>query len=188
MTPDSTPSALQRLSRWIRFAAIAFATCVVAIHSLGWFWPEVAGKAHHASHGVMLLAGVPLNLLATLEPGERVLVSVVSVPYLVVFVWAFYRLVKMLRGFERGAFFDRETVGHLRAFAGLLLLAKLLSLLAMHLRVALVVHVLGHNKSRFVVNLSSDDLSILLMCALFFAIAYMMEEGRKLAEENREFV
>jgi hypothetical protein len=27
-----------------------------------------------------------------------------------------------------------------------------------------------------------------LLCALFFAIAAMMEEGRKLAEENREFV
>ena len=85
-------------------------------------------------------------------------------------------------------FFERATVGHLRAFSGYLLLAKLLSLLAMHARVAAMVHLVGHEHVRAVVNLSADDMSVLLMCALFFLIARMMEEGRKLAEENRGFV
>ena len=31
-------------------------------------------------------------------------------------------------------------------------------------------------------------LAVLLMCGLFFVVAKMMEEGRRLAEENREFV
>jgi hypothetical protein len=78
-------------------------------------------------------------------------------------------------------------VSDLRAFSGLLLIAKGLALLAMHVRVGLVVHLLG-TKTRMAINLSSDDLAILLLCALFFAIAGMMEEGRRLAEENRGFV
>jgi uncharacterized membrane protein (DUF4010 family) len=94
----------------------------------------------------------------------------------------------MLRQFEVGRFFERETVSDLRAFSGLLLVAKFLSLAAMHARTAIVVHLVGHENARLSVNLSADDLAILLLCALFFAIAGMMEEGRRLSEENREFV
>jgi hypothetical protein len=94
----------------------------------------------------------------------------------------------MLREFERGNFFARETVSDLRAFSGLLLVAKGLALLAMHVRAATVMHLLDAKTAHLAINLSSDDLAILLLCALFFAIAGMMEEGRRLAEENREFV
>ena len=52
----------------------------------------------------------------------------------------------------------------------------------------LVRGVLGHESVRAMVNLSSDDMAVLLMCALFFLIARMMEEGRRLAEENRGFI
>jgi hypothetical protein len=119
---------------------------------------------------------------------DRLLIASISLPYLAALIWAFYRLDRMLRGFGRGEFFERETVGHLRAFSGFLLIAKLLSLLAMHARVGALVHLLGHEHVRVMVNLSSDDMAVLLMCALFFLIARMMEEGRRLAEENRGFI
>jgi hypothetical protein len=134
------------------------------------------------------LGGLPANALADLSLGDRLLIGAISLPYLAALVWAFYQLDRMLRGFERGEFFERETVGHLRAFSGYLLLAKLLSLLAMHARVGALVHLLGQERIHTMVNLSSDDMAVLLMCALFFLIARMMEEGRRLAEENREFI
>ena len=184
MTP--TPSAVQRLSRWIRYGAVLFVVCVLLIYAFTWMWPG----ASHGHHAVMALhlAGVSMSTLASLGLGDRLLIAAVSLPYLATLVWAFHRLVQMLRLFEAGRFFERETVSHLRAFSGLLLIAKLLALVAMHVRVAMVVHLFGHQTGRIAVNLSSDDLAILLLCALFFAIAGMMEEGRRLAEENREFV
>ena len=137
---------------------------------------------------VVHIAGLPANAMAALSITERLLIAAISLPYLCALVWAFYRLGKMLSGFERAEFFERATVGHLRAFAGYLLLAKVFSLAAMHLRVSVMVHMLGHQNMPVRLNLSNDDMAVLLMCALFFLVARMMEEGRRLAEENREFV
>lgn len=182
--PSISPS-LARLCRWIRYGAVFFVAAVIAIYLVAWISPDIT----HHRHPVLHLAGLPGNVIAGFTLEQRALLAAVSVPYLAVLVWAFYRLVRMLRAFERGAFFERQTVSDLRAFSGLLLLSKLLSLAAMHVRVAIAMHLMEPHKARVgIINLSSDDLAIVLLCALFFAIAAMMEEGRKLAEENREFV
>ena len=180
-------SAIKRLCRWIRLGSIVFITGVIVIYVVTWSWPGMPGHGNY----VMLklhLAGLPASAMASLPFAERILVASISLPYLAALLWAFYRLGQMLRGFERGEFFERATVGHLRAFAGFLLLAKALSLAAMHLRVGALVHLLGYEHMRVMVNLSSDDMAVLLMCALFFLIARMMEEGRRISEENREFI
>ncbi|MEQ1517134.1 MAG: DUF2975 domain-containing protein, partial [Usitatibacteraceae bacterium] len=179
--------AIQRLCRLIRFGSIGFIGGVLAIYVLTWCWPDM-GRNTHPFMFFTRIAGLPLNAMATLPVADRLLLAAISLPYLAALVWAFYRLGKMLRGFERAEFFERATVGHLRAFAGFLLLAKALSLAAMHLRVLVLVHMRGDMKYSMAVNLSSDDMAVLLMCALFFLIARMMEEGRRLAEENREFI
>lgn len=179
--------AIRRLCLLIRLGGAFFVVGVLAIYVITWCWPVI----HLAGHPLMVklhLAGLPATALSELSAGDRLLIGAISLPYLAAFIWAFTRLDRMLRGFARGEFFESETVGHLRAFSGYLLLAKLLSLIAMHARVAVLVHLLGHERVRAVVNLSSDDMAVLLMCALFFLIARMMEEGRRLAEENREFI
>ena len=178
---------IRRLCQMIRIGGAVFVSGVLMIYFVTWFWPDI-NQLHHPVMPKFHLAGLGIYTLSSLPIGDRLLLSAISVPYLGVLVWAFYRLDKMLRGFLRGEFFERETVGHLRAFAGLLLLAKLLSLAAMHARVAVFAHVLGHHDGRAVINLSSDDMAVLLMCALFFLIARMMEEGRRIAEENKGFV
>jgi hypothetical protein len=183
------PSTVQRLSRWIRYAAIVFVASVLAIYVLTWTLPREQLPPGHHLVLMIHLAGLPANALSTMDFGDRALIASVSVPYLATLVWAFHRLVRMLKNFERGLFFERETVSDLRAFSGLLLVAKFLSLAAMHARVWLLQHLLGPGKKLVaVMNLSSDDLAILLLCALFFAIAGMMEEGRRISEENRGFV
>lgn len=183
---EISPS-IRRLCRFIRFGSTIFVVGVVLIYLITWCWPIV----HADSHPVMLrlhLAGLSADALRDLTIGDRLLIGAISLPYLAALTWAFYQLNCMLRGFERGDYFESVTVGHLRAFAGYLLLAKVLSLLAMHARVGALVHLLGHQNVRTLINLSSDDMAVLLMCALFFLIARMMEEGRRLAEENRGFV
>ena len=58
----------------------------------------------------------------------------------------------------------------------------------MHARVSVMGHLLGQGRMASHIALSSDDMAVLLMCALFFLIARMMEEARCLAEENKEFI
>ncbi len=180
-------SAIKRLCKLIRFGSIAFVGGVLALYVITWCWPGATDFGHPALP-VLRIAGLSATALGKLSVGERMIFAAISLPYLAALAWAFFRLGKMLSGFERAEFFERATVGHLRAFAGYLLLAKALSLLAMHARVALMGHMIGRGNSHTSVNLSSDDMAVLLMCALFFLVARMMEEGRRLAEENREFV
>lgn len=134
------------------------------------------------------LAGVSSTTLAALTMEQRLTLASASLPYLLFLVLAFYRLDRLLAAFARGEYFDTKTVGHLRAFSGFLLLAKLLALAAMHGRSAMVSHMTNATVHTTSLNLSNDDLAVLLMCGLFFVLAKMMEEGRRLAEENREFV
>lgn len=134
------------------------------------------------------LAGVSSTTLAALTTEQRLTLASASLPYLLFLVLAFYRLDRLLAAFARGEYFECKTVGHLRAFSGFLLLAKLLALAAMHLRSGMVAHMTNATTHTTSLNLSNDDLAVLLMCGLFFVLAKMMEEGRRLAEENREFV
>ena len=180
-------AAMRHLCRAIRLGGAVFVIGVLGMYLFSWFMPPLPEHAHVVLVK-MHLAGLSAGALQNMPTPDRLMIAAISLPYLAALVFAFWRLDCMLRGFERGEFFERETVGHLRAFSGFLLLAKLLSLAAMHARVAAMIHVLGHDKMRFVMNLSSDDMAVLLMCALFFLIARMMEEGRRLAEENRGFV
>jgi hypothetical protein len=179
--------SIRRLCRAIRIGSFLFIAGAVLIYLFVAFWPELHPHPHFMFR--MHLAGISTDTLSQLGVGQRVLVSGMSLPYLLVLCWAFFQLDRAIAAFERGEFFEQKTVAHLRRFAGFLFLAKVLSLMALHGRVAAVKHWIVTTKHHLVaINLSIDDLSVLLMCALFFLIARLMEEGRRLQEENREFV
>ncbi len=178
---------IRRLCWLIRAVGAVFLLFVLASYLATWLWPDLALWNEHWAR-MARVGGLAPNAASALAPGERFLLGAVMLPYLASLVWAFHHLDRMLRGFAQGAFFERATVGHLRAFAGYLLLARALALLAVHARVYLMVQWSGAGNIRTVFEVSSDELALLLMCALFFLIARMMEEGRRLDEENRSFL
>ena len=57
----------------------------------------------------------------------------------------------------------------------------------MHVRVALYAGIAPPG-ARVALNLTSDELALLLVCAVIFLIAHLMDEGGRLAEENRGFL
>jgi hypothetical protein len=197
-------TSLQSMCKWMRIVAALFVTCVLAIYLVSWLAPQslqgtppvAQGDAEGADrasaphlHVMRLhLAGVSSTTMASLTTGQRLMLAAASLPYLAFLLLAFYRLDRMLAAFSRGEYFERATVGHLRAFSGFLLIAKLLALGAMHARSAMVMHMTEAKRLVMSINLSNDDLAVLLMCGLFFVIARMMEEGQRLAEENKEFI
>jgi len=187
MTDVVRQRKLVRLCTLMRVACATFVALLAALLVTTWIWPDLVLWAHPFVLNLRL-SGVPLNAASALSTGERLAVGALGLPSLAALAWAFYRLDRLLRDFARSQFFERATVGHLRAFAGWLLVAKALSLVALHLRVAALAQFLGPRHVHAVVNLSTDDVAVLLICALLFVIAHMMEAGRDLAEENRGFV
>ena len=185
--PVERAQQIARMCRWLRLAARIFIAGVWAIYLVAWCLPLfLQSNVPHFPH--IHLAGLPAGAVGQLAIGDRMLLSSISLPYLATLSYAMWRLDRMLTAFARGEFFERETVGHLRMFAGALFIAKVLALLAMHARVHVYSLLIGREHSHGSINLSSDDLAVLLMCALFFLVARLMEEGRRLTEENREFV
>jgi hypothetical protein len=183
MSQSPVSAGIRRWCQALRLGIAVFITGLLALYIALWVWPEIR-LGTNPGH-VILQSAVSLQELPL---ADRLLLAAVGLPYLLALGYALYRLDQLLRGFMRGEFFDIASVGHLRAFSGYLLLAKALALLTMHVRAYLMHYMPGYDKQKFAIHLSNDDVAVLLMCALFFVIARMMEEGRRLAEENREFI
>jgi Protein of unknown function (DUF2975) len=180
-------SQVRRLCLLVRIVGVVLLASVLALYLGAWAFPDLELWSQHWAL-VARVAGLPPTAGIGLPPGERFALGAVTLPYLVCLVWAFCHLELLLRGLERAEFFEKATVRHLRAFAGLLLVAKALALIAGHVRVALFMAWTGPSHTRIAVNASSDELALILLCALIFLIAHMMDEGHRLAEENRSFL
>ena len=179
--------AVPALCRTIRWIGITFLSGVFAIQFFVLFLPGSV----FTSYPPLLqlnLGGVSTQLLTQLSFDQRLLIALVNLPQLAALLWAYHHLIRLLNSFEHGDFFSSEAVSHLRAFAGITLLAKFLSWLTLHVRFGTIVHLLDDEKLRSKISLTGDDLTVLLMCALFFLIARAMEVGRQAAEENKEFI
>jgi hypothetical protein len=178
---------VSKLCQVIRWASIIFLASVFTIQFIVLFMPS-AFFTNNLPLMRLNLAGVSTQLITQLSFDQRMLLALVSLPQLGALLWAFSHLNKLLRSFERGDFFNQTAVSHLRAFAGFTLLAKVLSWLTLHARVGTVIQFLGDDKIRNRISLTGDDLTVLLLCALFFLIARAMEVGRAAVEENKEFI
>jgi hypothetical protein len=183
--PPANPLKIRRLCWLVRAVALVLLVTVLGLYLATWLFPDLALWDQHWGR-MAQVGGLPVKAAAAFTGSERFIIGAVCLPYLACLVWAFLHLWRMLRGFERGEFFDRATIGHLRAFAALLLLAKAMSLVAAHVRVAMYAPIAGTANLRF--SMTSDELALLLLCALIFLIAHLMEEGGRLADENRGFL
>ena len=169
----------------LRFGAIAFIVLRVALHAVLWSLPELEAFGFGMGFSV---PGLDAAQLHALGGGQRLIAASIALPYLALLAYAIARLLGLLRAFERGEFFDAPTVRHLRAFAGTLLVARLLAIPTIYVRSYAVARLLGDSDPRGVWSFLPDDIAVVLVCAVFWLVARVMEEGRRLADENREFV
>ena len=188
MTPDAVSTEIRRWCRILRLGILLFVLAVLCLYAAVWIWPQV-NIGHQPGQFVLQSAQAQPDAIQSLAAGDRLLLALAGLPYFLALGYALYRLDHLLRNFQRGEFFDAATVGHLRAFSGYVLVAKVVALITMHIRGFMLLQMLGPQiRAHMGIRLSNDDIAVLLMCALFFLVARMMEEGRRLAEENREFV
>lgn len=137
-----------------------------------WFWPR----------------GMAPGAVAALTPAMHASGIACALPALLLLGYALLRLDRMLRACAGGRMFAVDTVGHMKAFTGCILGALLLTIVEPVLRGAVWRFGLGAPVRAVNVGVSSEELTLVLICALFFVVASMLHEARRLAEDNEGFV
>lgn len=135
----------------------------------------------------MTATGVDSAAKLAMTPGQRALCALIALPALLTLGYGLWRLDRLLLNFRRQDLFTSQSIGHLRMFAGATLLSTILSIIEPPARaLALWGGRKGHLE--FTVGVNSEQLMLMLVCALFYLITRLMQEGRRLAEENESFI
>jgi Protein of unknown function (DUF2975). len=89
-----------------------------------------------------------------------------------------------LRQFEQGDFFSARAIGHLKAFALLMLVAAVADCFLPPV-ILLAAHLAGVQEVRSLAfEIDGTDIWVGLVSAIFLTITTVMGEARKLAEDN----
>lgn len=126
--------------------------------------------------------------MRALSLAQRLAGAALALPALLALCYGMWRLAGALGNVERRAMFDLATIGHLRVFAGATLAATLLAIVEVPLRTLVMRFGFSQPGVKFSIGVSSDQVLLILVCALFYLVIRIMHEGRRLAEENEGFV
>ena len=174
-----------KLIPMLRLALLVFVVVQAVYFVMAWLIPQ--GVVLGGVHMVMTAKWLAPETVASLAPGPLAVGMLVNAPVVLLTAYASLRLNALLRALQQGALFAVATIGHLRAFAGAALAAMAWSVLDTLLR-GLAWRALFGMEGYVNIGVSSEELLAMLVCLLFFLIAGLMHEGRRLAEENEGFV
>lgn len=172
--------------RIVRLLSVLLGLLQLGYFVFAWFLPD----AMHV--GPVAVSFSPRGMgggeVAGLAPALRWAGVVCALPALLVFGYALMRLDRMLRACSSGRMFALATVADMKAFTGCILGALVLTIVEPALRGFVWRHGLGDSARMVNVGVSSEELTLVLICSLFFVVAAMMHEARRLAEDNEGFV
>jgi hypothetical protein len=185
MTPASPP-ATGVAGRLGRVVLVVRALCVLGVLTLLtvplWFWLSPENVRALGPQ----MAGLGADI--AVDDRARALGAVVSLLPVSVGLYALWQLWRLFAEYGAGRVFGREAQARLQRFAWALLAAALLAPLV---RAAMsVVLTLGNppGQRQLVIGLSWDDYLAVLVAAVLIAIATVMAEAVRVAEENEGFV
>lgn len=187
------PTGPAALSRRVRYGVSGFFVLYLLLTVLGWLAPAPAVQGAVGGAGMyellLQLQSQPFERLAAMPLWQRGLGLALALPALLVLGDAVRQLALVLRQFEQGVFFTPQVARHFRRFAGGLLLGTVLTLLEPTVRCMLFGLLEdGASQLRLVIDITGGDLWTLLLCSVFFALAQILHEGQRLADENSGFI
>jgi hypothetical protein len=182
------------LSRRVRYCAQGFFCLYLLGSVLGWLAPLPLFRGALGGGGMfevlLQLQGMPFERVAAMPYWQRALGLALALPALLALGDAVRQLAAMLRGFEHQVVFTPLLSRQFRRFSAGLLAGTLLTMVEPTLR-AMVFGLLEDGpgaKLRLVLDVTGGDLWTLLLCTVFFALAQILHEGQRLADENSGFV
>lgn len=132
--------------------------------------------------------GLSVEAMRAMPPPQRWTGMLVALPELLALVYALWRLDRLLAGFQRQVLFSAAAIGHLRAFAGAMLLSTACGIVEPALRAPLLRHLFHDAQVRIGMGVDTQQVLLILVCGLLYLITGVLREGRRLAEENEGFV
>lgn len=169
-----------------RLFLLLFVLLQSAYFGLAWFYPYPVPMPGFQM--AFWPDGLTMDAMRVLSPAQRWSGAAASLPALALLVYASWRLDGLLRAFHARDLFSAAAIGHVRAFAGGAFGALLLAIAEQPLRGLLWRHVLGIRDAALQVGVSSEALLMMVACGLFYLFGGVLQEGRRLAEENEGFV
>lgn len=173
-------------ARIIRIFAAVLGLLQLAYFLLAWCVPETMQLGPVSVS--LYPRGMQPGALAGLTPAMHWTGVLIALPALLMLGYALLRLDRMLKACADGAMFALATVGHMKAFIGAILASLALTIVEPVVRSAVWRFGFGSAAQGFNVGVSSEELTLLLICALFFLVASLMHEARRIAEDNEGFV
>lgn len=182
----SNDKSIRRLSYLARTLAVVLGLMQLAYFLLSWFPPV----SLHAGSVAMAFypRGMEAGAVASLAPALRWTGAALALPALLALGYALLRLDRMLGACVQGRMFALATIGHMKAFTGAILATLVLTIFEPLLRAAAWRFAMGSSPQRFSIGVSSEEWMLVLMCVLFFVLASLMHEARRIAEDNEGFV
>lgn len=177
---------LFRFCHVIRWLLLAFLLVQIGFFILSWIipMPVMIGSVHMQVEP----DGMAMGSVGELSTAQRSAGILVGLPGLLMLSYGLIRLGKTLTRFQQGQIFAADTIAHLRGAAGATLLAIVLFNLEKPLR-GLAFNALGSaQRYPVAIDVTSNELLLILVCSLFYLIAGVMHEGRRLSEENEGFI
>jgi hypothetical protein len=174
-------SRIRTLSRWVRALCVLGALVTVSVNLRVWSSAELVTLTAHLNWGLD-----PAVIHTGLS--NRALGALASLLPLSVGLFVLWQVWQLFGAYGQGQIFTSASVLRLRRVAsGMLALA-----LAQPLAVALISLALTKDnpvgKRLLALNLSSHDYLALLFGLVMLAIASVMAEAQRVAEENAEFI
>lgn len=177
---------LTRLCRIVRGLLMAFLLVQLGFFVLAWIipMPLQVGPWHIQFNP----DGMTVESVQSLSGLQRLLGIVIGLPGLVALTYGVGQLGQVLRHFQQRKIFAIETIAHLRSFAGALLFSTLAFITEIPVR-AIAFNLVGAGQHYPVgIEITSHGLLLVLVCGLFYLVAEVMHEGRRLNEENEGFI
>jgi TRAP-type C4-dicarboxylate transport system permease small subunit len=181
ITMPHTLLRIRLLSRWVRAICLLGALCLICIPAYIWSQPEWVARTAASQWGL-----AEHNIHLALK--NRLLGAAASMVPVAAGLYVLWQMWSLFGAYGQGRIFTADSVRRLRLLAlGMLSLA-----LAQPVSVALISIALTMDNSSgqraVVLNLSSQDYLALLFGLVMLAIASVMAEARRVAEENAEFI
>jgi hypothetical protein len=177
---------LCRVCNVLRWMLLTFLVVEIGFFALSWLIPMPL------DFGPLRIAVTPDGMTA--EAVRRlprlawIFGILIGLPGLIMLTYAVRWLGLTLRQFHQGEIFAVRTIGHLHAFAGATVCAALLFNLETPMRAIAFNLAAGTREHPVSFNVTSNELLLILVCGLFYLIVGVMQEGRRLAEENEGFI
>lgn len=177
--PGSPPPLSTRLVLFVRAMCLLGALVLVAVPA--WFWtsPEAVRSLAPQFAGVQAV---------TVDARALQLGALLSLAPVALGLYALWQLWRLFGEYGAGRVFGRPALVHLRRFAWALLAAALLAPLVR--AAGSVVLTLGNppGQRMLAIGLSWNDYLAVLLAVVLIAIATVMSEAVRVAEENQSFV